>query len=79
MRLMSLPLNPDNMQWAAKWDALPSPGEWRQKGCKHKPPKRQQTKQAAPAKRKRATGKTANKRIGEKLSGALVLRRTRRG
>lgn len=48
MRLMSRPLEPRNEQWAAKWSTLPEPGEWRQAGCKHKPPKQDKTVKAAP-------------------------------
>lgn len=48
MYLMSQPLEPRNAKWAAKWDTLPAPGEWKQTGCKHKIPKQQaEPKQAA--------------------------------
>ncbi len=80
MRLMSPPLEQRNATWAAKWNTLPEPGEWRQKGCKHKPPKQQaqsakQTKTPAKHTGKR---KPAAPRTGGLLSGALVLRRQRR-
>jgi len=68
MYLMSRPLNPDNLKWAAKWDTLPSQGEWRQTGCKHKPPKQlQQAK--PPAKRRPAARKPAVQKNADGLSG----------
>lgn len=76
MYLMSTPLNPDNLKWAAQWDTLPAAGEWRQAGCKHKPPKQQQVKakgkQAAPSKRKARKPAPAQKK--GMFAGALVLR-----
>lgn len=66
MHLMSPPLEPRNAKWAARWDTLPEPGEWRQAGCKHKPPK--QAKQA-PAKRRTAARKTTKPATSGLLSG----------
>lgn len=73
MYLMSPPLNPDNLKWAAKWDTLPEPGEWRQAGCKHKPPKQQQAQKQTTASAKRKARKPAVPK-GGMLAGALVLR-----
>ena len=61
MRLMSPPLEQRNATWAAKWDTLPEPGEWRQTGCKHKPPKQGTAKQQ-PAKRTRPARRRTNAR-----------------
>lgn len=81
MRLMSQPLEQRNATWAAKWNTLPEPGEWRQKGCKHQPPqtkgakgKQVKTAQATPTRRK--TRKPAAQK-GGMLAGALVIRRRR--
>ena len=61
MYLLSRPLNPDNLKWAAKWDTLPTSGEWRQAGCKHKPPK-QDGKAQAHRQTKRQPRQRRNKR-----------------
>ncbi len=52
--LMSKPLEPRNERWAAKWDTLPAPGDWKQGGCKNVIPKQKGAKQAPPAKAKKA-------------------------
>jgi hypothetical protein len=57
--LMSKPLEPRNQKWAAKWDTLPAPGEWRQAGCKHTPP---QTQAKPPARRQRPARRRTNAR-----------------
>lgn len=68
MRLMSPPLEPRNQKWAAKWNTLPEPGEWRQAGCKHKPPKQPQQAKP-PAKRRPAARKPAAQKNAGGLSG----------
>lgn len=52
MHLMSRPLEPRNVKWAARWDSLP--GGWTQNGCKHKPPKQQQGKRRPQRQRRQA-------------------------
>lgn len=75
MCLMSRPLNPKNIKWAAKWDSLPEPGEWRQVGCKHKPPQ-QDDKPQTQQRRQRQTRRTRQARKGEgwisKLFGGIL-------
>jgi hypothetical protein len=68
--LMSTPLEPRNQKWAAKWDSLPDPGEWRQPGCNHKIPGDWLgglfgglfSREPAPAPRKRATRQRRERR-----------------
>ena len=67
MRLMSRPLEPRNQKWAARWNTLPTAGEWRQAGCKHKPP---QQAQQTPAKRRTVARKPTTQH-GGLLSGLL--------
>lgn len=77
MYLMSRPLNPDNLKWAAKWDTLPQPGEWKQAGCKHKPPKPAGKAQAQP-RTKRKTTKRQPARNSFSLAGIMQVRRPKR-
>jgi hypothetical protein len=79
MMLMSTPLEPRNAKWASKWDTLPAPGEWRQAGCKHKPPKPAGKAQAqAQPQTKRKTTKRQPTRNGISLAGILQVRRPKR-
>jgi hypothetical protein len=71
MRLMSPPLEQRNATWAAKWDTLPEPGEWRQTGCKHKPPKQSTAKQ--PAKRTRPARRRTNARQRKQQDSGGIL------
>mgnify|MGYP000852514489 CR=1 FL=1 len=82
MYLMSRPLNPDNLKWAAKWNTLPAPGEWKQAGCKHKPPKQDgKAAQAQPRTKRQTTKRQSSRqpaRNGFSLAGILQVRRPKR-
>lgn len=70
MVLVSKPLDARNEQWAAKWNTLPAPGEWRQAGCKHTPPQQQGKPQ--PAKRTtRPARRRTNARQRRQAGGIL--------
>jgi hypothetical protein len=84
MYLLSKPLNPRNLKWAAKYDSLPSSSTvWRQPGCQaqaHTPPKQHTAKAAAPAKTTQPRAKRKPARAPKPrptLAGALQLRRQR--
>lgn len=77
MHLMSSPLEPRNAKWAAKWDTLPAPGDWKQAGCKNKPPKQDgKTAQSQPRPKRRASRQPASKIFS--LAGILRVRRPKR-
>lgn len=65
MYLMSTPLEPRNAKWAAKWDTLPAPSDWKQAGCKHSPPK-----QAGRAAKQVAAAKPASKKAAKPAAKA---------
>ena len=68
--LMSKPLEPRNRQWAAKWDTLPEPGEWVQRGCKHVAPQ-EKTAQARSKPRQPRTQRWQARRRGG-IVGAII-------
>ncbi len=71
MYLMSKPLEPRNLVWAAKWDSLPDPGEWVQSGCKHKPPQQQGKQERQPRQRRRTNSRQRRRQDGG-LLGTLA-------
>lgn len=78
MHIMSIPLEPRNSKWAAKWDTLPPPGEWKQAGCKHKIPKPDgKTSAQAPPRPKRQPSRQPTRK-GFSLAGIFQIRRPKR-
>ena len=81
MYLMSIPLESRNTKWAAKWDSLPDPGEWRQAGCKHKLPQQNKQAQAQPRPERKTTKRQASRQPARKefsLAGIFQIRRPKR-